>query len=97
MKAFFDDRQSAHDPRHFVSSGQMANNPEEPKRVEVLSQRAINAGSMLTAPTDFGMGPIGEIHSPRYLRFFAHCFYMLANVSEQYWRSYSLNPPFFTK
>ena len=69
MKAFFDDRQWAHDPKHFVSSGQMANNPEQPKRFEVLSQGAINAGCTLDATKDFGMEPIGEIYSPRYLRF----------------------------
>ncbi len=45
------------------------NNPEQPKRIELLSQGAINAGCTLNAPTHFGMGPIGEIHSPRYLRF----------------------------
>ena len=51
-----------------MPSGQIANNPEQPKRIEVLSQGAINAGCTLDAPKDFGMGPIGEIHSLGFLR-----------------------------
>ena len=69
MKTFFEDRQSAHDPKHFVSNEQMADNCEQPKRIEVLSKGAVNASCTLWAPSDFGMGPIGEIHLPFNLKF----------------------------
>ncbi len=69
MRAFFDDRQWAHDPKHFVSSGQLTANPEQPKRIEILSQGAKEANCKFETPKDFGMGPISDIHSPRYLTF----------------------------
>ena len=47
----------------------MADNREQPKSIEVLSKGAVNSGCTLWAPSDFGMGPIGEIHLPFYLRF----------------------------
>ena len=37
VKALFDDRQWAHDPKHFVNSGPIADNPERLKRIEVLA------------------------------------------------------------
>ncbi|MEL0286328.1 MAG: histone deacetylase family protein, partial [Paracoccaceae bacterium] len=63
MRAFFDDRQWAHDPKHFVSSGQLTANPEQPKRIEILSQGAKEANCKFETPKDFGMGPISDIHS----------------------------------
>ena len=76
MKALFDDRQWAHDPKHFVNSGPIADNPERLKRIEVLSHGVIKAGCTLKTPTDFGMDPIAEIHSPRYLRFLKNISYV---------------------
>ena len=73
-KSFFDARTWVHDPKHFVSSGQIAHSPEQPKRVEVLSESAVNTYCTLERPTDFGMGPIGDIHSHRYLRFLQNVF-----------------------
>ena len=47
MKAFLDSRQTEHDPKYFMSSGAVAPNPEQPKRVEILSAGAKNAGCVL--------------------------------------------------
>ena len=69
MKAFLDSRQTEHDPKYFMSSGAIAPNPEQPKRVEILSAGAKNAGCVFAEPTDMGIGHIAKIHSPQYLTF----------------------------
>lgn len=69
MKAIFDERQWAHDPKHFMANGRMSPNPEQPQRIEELSRGARAAGCEFIMPTDHGMGPIAEIHSPEYLTF----------------------------
>ncbi len=74
MRAFLDERQSLHDPKSFRKSGPVSENPEQPKRIEVLKQGAQHAGIEFEAPSDFGMGPIAEIHSPQYLAFLQNAF-----------------------
>ena len=69
MKAIFDARQRAHDPKHFMANGRLSANPEQPQRIEELSRGAKAAGCDFIAPTDHGVGPIAEIHSPEYLIF----------------------------
>ena len=69
MKAIFDDRQWAHDPKMFMANGTMSPNPEQPRRIEVLSQAATAAGCVFETPADHGLGPIAAIHSPEYLVF----------------------------
>lgn len=69
MKAFLDDRQRAHDPRHFMANGTVLPNPEQPRRVEVLKAGAEAAGCTFAAPDDRGMGPIAAVHSAEYLTF----------------------------
>ena len=69
MKAFLDDRQRQHDPRHFMANGTQLPNPEVPKRVEVLKAGAEEAGCVFAAPEDHGMGPVAEVHSAEYLTF----------------------------
>jgi acetoin utilization deacetylase AcuC-like enzyme len=69
MKAFLDDRQCAHDPRHFMANGAVLPNPEQPRRVEVLKAGAEAAGSTFAAPEDLGMGPVAAVHSAEYLTF----------------------------
>ena len=69
MKAFLDDRQRAHDPKHFMANGTVLPNPEQPRRVEVLKAGAEAAGCTFTAPDDHGQGPIAAIHSAEYLTF----------------------------
>lgn len=69
MKAIFDERQWAHDPKHFMANGRLSANPEQPQRIEELSRGARAAGCDFRAPADHGVGPIAEIHSPEYLSF----------------------------
>ncbi|WP_069300078.1 histone deacetylase family protein [Neptunicoccus sediminis] len=69
MKAFFDDRQWHHDPKHFMSNGVVQPNPEQPARIEMLHSGAVSAGCRFEAPQDAGLGPIAAIHSPEYLTF----------------------------
>jgi len=69
MKAIFDERQRAHDPKHFMANGRLSPNPEQPQRIEELSRGARAAGCVVSGATDHGPGPIAEIHSPEYLSF----------------------------
>lgn len=69
MKAFLDDRQRHHDPKHFMANGAVLPNPEQPRRVEVLHAGAIAAGATFDAPQDYGIAPISAIHTPQYLTF----------------------------
>lgn len=69
MKAFLDDRQWAHDPKHFMAGGRLSPNPEQPRRIDVLSAGARAAGCDFSAPMDHGLGPIAALHSPEYLTF----------------------------
>lgn len=69
MKAIFDERQWAHDPKHFMANGRLSANPEQPQRIAELTRGARAAGCDFRAPADHGAGPIAEIHSPEYLTF----------------------------
>ncbi|MBN9677712.1 histone deacetylase family protein [Salipiger bermudensis] len=69
MKAFLDDRQWHHDPKHFMANGKVYPSPEEPRRIEVLKAAAGDAGCAFEAPRDAGLGPIAALHSPEYLTF----------------------------
>lgn len=69
MRALFDDRQRAHDPKHFMANGTRLANPEQPRRIEVLKQGAQAAGCRFEAPEDHGLGPIAALHSAEYLVF----------------------------
>lgn len=69
MKAVFDERQWAHDPKHFMANGTRLANPEQPRRIEVLKAGAEAAGCRFEAPDDQGLGPIAALHSPEYLVF----------------------------
>lgn len=69
MKAVFDDRQWVHDPQHFMANGTLLPNPEEPRRIEILTKGAEAAGCIFQAPGDAGLGPIAALHSPEYLTF----------------------------
>jgi acetoin utilization deacetylase AcuC-like enzyme len=69
MKAVFDERQWAHDPKHFMANGNILPNPEQPRRIKVLRAGAEAAGCVFQAPADAGIGPIAALHSPQYLTF----------------------------
>jgi acetoin utilization deacetylase AcuC-like enzyme len=57
MKAVYDERQRAHDPKHFMANGRVSANPEQPQRIEELSRGAKAAGCEFTVPDDHGLGP----------------------------------------
>ncbi|SMX48556.1 histone deacetylase family protein [Maliponia aquimaris] len=69
MKAYFDDRQWAHDPQHFMANGAVLPNPEQPERIARLRAGAQAAGCVFEAPEDAGIGPIAAIHTAEYLVF----------------------------
>ncbi len=69
MKAFFDDRQTAHAPENFIVSGTCRPNPEVPERAEILKAAAQEAGCRFEAPKEIGLGPIAAIHTAEYLTF----------------------------
>lgn len=69
MRAFFDDRQSKHDPKHFMANGALQPCPEKPERISRLKAGAEAAGCVFEAPRDQGLGPIAAVHSAEYLGF----------------------------
>ncbi|MEP1189827.1 MAG: histone deacetylase family protein, partial [Roseibium sp.] len=69
MRAILDERQWAHDPKHFMANGTRLANPEQPRRIEVLKAGAEAAGARFEAPRDHGLGPIAAVHSAEYLVF----------------------------
>ena len=69
MKAVYDTRQRAHDPKHFMSMGALHPNPEQPARIDRLLRGTTDAGLDLIAPADYGRGPIAAVHTPEYLHF----------------------------
>lgn len=69
MKAFLDNRQAAHSPRHYMTNGALAPNPEVPARVGILRKGAEAAGCVFDTPSDAGLAPIASIHTSEYLAF----------------------------
>ncbi len=69
MRAFLDERQVLHDPRHFMANGALLPNPEVPARVGILHAAAEDAGCNFDTPNDAGPGPIAAIHTSEYLVF----------------------------
>lgn len=69
MRAFFDDRQSRHDPQTFLVAGVLQPSPEQPERAARLKRGAEAAGCTFEAPSDHGMAPLAAVHGADYLRF----------------------------
>ncbi len=69
MKAILDERQRAHDPKHFMANGVRLPNPEQPARIDALRRGAEAAGCRFEPPRDHGVGPIAAVHSDEYLQF----------------------------
>lgn len=74
MKAFFDDRQWKHDPKHFMAAGAIKPSPEQPERISRLMAGAEAAGCQFSSPIDAGIGPIAAIHTAEYLTFLKNIF-----------------------
>ena len=69
MKAVFDSRQMAHDPKTFLRMGQPHPSPEQPERARRLQSGVIEAGWTLISPQDHGLMPIAAVHGSDYLSF----------------------------
>lgn len=69
MRAFFDDRQRKHAPRHFIAAGAVKSSAEQPERITRLAGGAEAAGCKFEVPVDAGLGPIAALHTPEYLTF----------------------------
>ncbi|MDA7427933.1 histone deacetylase family protein [Primorskyibacter aestuariivivens] len=69
MKAYFDDRQWKHDPKHFMANGVQLPCPEQPERIARLTSGAVAAGCVFETPADAGLGPIAAVHTAEYLSF----------------------------
>lgn len=69
MKAFFDDRQWKHDPKHFMANGVVKPSPEQPERINRLRVGAEAAGCVFQPPGDAGTGPIAAVHTSEYIAF----------------------------
>ena len=65
MKAIVDPRQAKHNPQHFMATGKVLPNPEQPRRIEVLQSGAIAAGASFTSPEDYGICLLYTSPSPR--------------------------------
>jgi len=72
VKAYLDERQRGHAPKHFMANGALSPNPEVPARVDVLKAGAEAAGCAFASPADHGLGPIAAVHSAEYLTFLRH-------------------------
>ena len=69
MRAVLDDRQSIHDPKHFMANGAILPSPEQPARIGVLRAGAEAAGCVFEAPVDAGLAPVAAVHTPEYIQF----------------------------
>ena len=72
MKVFFDERQRAHDPQHFVLHGATTTNLDAPGRIDALLTGAERDGHEIVAPymTDAETdATLARVHTPEYLAF----------------------------
>lgn len=69
MKAFFDPRQQLHDPRAYLSRGQMRTPQEVPVRSEEILKGLNDLGLEVLTPGDHGREPIERVHGAGYLEF----------------------------
>lgn len=72
MNVVFSERQKAHFPKRFLSSGAPQPNPEVPERAERLLEAALESGLTHVPPDDFGLAPVAAVHSAEYLHFLEH-------------------------
>lgn len=72
MKAVFHPDQALHYPKHFLASGALKPNPEQPQRTDALLAGARAAGLEVVTPDDYGLGSVASVHSPEYIAFLKH-------------------------
>ncbi len=69
MRAFFDARQDRHDPKSYLSRGQMRAPQEVPARTGRIVAGLRSIGVEIEPATDHGPRPIAAVHDAGYLRF----------------------------
>ncbi len=74
MNVVFSERQNAHFPKRFLSSGAPQPNPEVPERAERLLEAALGSGLTHVRPDDYGLAPVAAVHSAEYLHFLEHIY-----------------------
>lgn len=69
MKVIYSAEQLAHCPKTFLSSGALAENPEQPERAQRLLAAALDCGLQQESPEDVGDDIIASVHTSTYLEF----------------------------
>lgn len=62
MKVFYSEAHALHQPLSFLKAGRPAPNPEIAERANVIAQALRAANFELTAPRDWGRGPLLSVH-----------------------------------
>lgn len=74
MLAICDDRQALHRPLTRLDGGQLARNPEQPERIDLLKQGLSDLGIRTVAPVRSGCDAIAAVHDADYLDFLQNGF-----------------------
>ena len=74
MLAICDNRQFLHRPLTRLAGGRLAQNPEQPERIDLLKQGLAAIGVQPVSPTDHGLAKIAAIHDVDYLDFLQNGF-----------------------
>lgn len=69
MKCAYDAGHAKHDPNFFLVRGQPRRSTELPERAERLLAGLKTGDHTLLPAQRFGLGPVVDVHTPRYLRF----------------------------
>jgi acetoin utilization deacetylase AcuC-like enzyme len=80
MQVVYDPAQKAHDPTSFLVNGAPRPSPEQPGRADALLAAAKAQGHPVTAPKDYGLGPISAVHTPEYVHFLRHAYERWARI-----------------
>jgi len=71
-----------HQPKTFISRGQLKPCPEIPKRAEILLSATKSAGHKIANPETFGLEPVGRVHDQDYLHFLANAWRMWSELPD---------------
>ena len=82
MRVFYSPNHTIHSPQTFISRGQLKNNPEQPKRAEILEASARAAGHNLIESQDHGTKPIEAIHDKGYMNFLKNSWSLWQNLPD---------------
>ena len=69
FSVIYDHSETTYAPQFYIKNGRLGDNLDSPKRAETLLSAFRAAKIDIEDATDFGLGPILDIHTERYLRF----------------------------